>query len=60
MSNMSKQLATSSAFASFAMAAMVLTYTPSGFDRSKGDLGEFGLQAGQLLPDLPELPILPF
>ena len=59
MSNMSKQLAISSAFASFAMAALALTYTPSGLARAEGDLGGYSLQVEQKLPDLPSLPLLP-
>ena len=58
MTSMSRQLAISSAFASFAMAAMALAYTPSNIARSEGDLGHFGLQAEQTLPDLPSVPYL--
>jgi hypothetical protein len=53
---MSKQLAISSAFACFAMAAMTLAYTPSGYASSDGNLGDYGLQAGQAMPDLPSVP----
>jgi hypothetical protein len=55
---MSKQLAISSTFACFAMAAMTLAYTPSSAARAEGDLGSFSLQVEQSMPDQPSLPFL--
>lgn len=51
--DMSKQLALSSAFATLAMAAMVLTHTPSQFDRQESE-GYGPVQAELSLPDLPQ------
>jgi len=50
---MSKQLALSSAFATLAMAAMVLTHTPSRFDWQESE-GYGPVQAELSLPDLPQ------
>jgi hypothetical protein len=52
---MSRQLAISSTFASFAMAAMALAYTPSSYARPDQGLGDFSLQVEQTLPDPPSL-----
>lgn len=53
---MSKQLAISSAFAIFAMAAMALTFTPNHVRSEAGE--SFALLQAGLAPDLPQLPFL--
>ena len=50
---MSNQLAISSAFAIFAMAAMVLSQTPDNSELSSGD-GFAPLQVELVQPDLPK------
>ena len=58
MQTMSKQLALSSAFATFAMAAMVLTHTP---DRSGPGAGEtvFAVEAELPAMEMPGPSLLP-
>ena len=55
---MSKQLAISSAFAIFAMAAMLLVNTPAQHLRGGASGFDQGVQAGHMMPGLPQVRLL--